>query len=131
MRRGGEFVGRSWNTPTFVRCTQPSQPGDIVLDNMTICGYHKVMINRRDNLEVRIAEFKARMSEYLRGVRQGQSLVILDRRTPIAQILPYAGASAHIASRKPVRSPKDVRLPAPLRQRTDSLHALLEERGDR
>lgn len=89
------------------------------------------MINRRDNLEVRIAEFKARMSEYLRGVRQGQTLVILDRRTPIARVLPFTGAPTQITVREPIRSPKDIRLPAPTRRRTDSLRALLEERGDR
>ena len=38
---------------------------------------------------VGIAELKARLSEYLRIVRRGHPVVVLDRDTPIARILPY------------------------------------------
>lgn len=37
---------------------------------------------------VRIAELKARLSAYLRRVRRGESLVVLDRETPIAMLQP-------------------------------------------
>ena len=40
--------------------------------------------------EVKIAEFKTRLSEYLRDVRNGQELIIKDRQTPIARVLPYS-----------------------------------------
>lgn len=42
------------------------------------------MVMRR----VRIADLKARLSEYLRLVRRGESIAVLDRDTPIAQIIP-------------------------------------------
>ena len=34
--------------------------------------------------EVRIAELKARLSEYLRAVRRGETIAVLDRETPVA-----------------------------------------------
>ena len=33
--------------------------------------------------EVRIAELKSRLSEYLRAVRNGETISVLDRETPI------------------------------------------------
>ena len=38
--------------------------------------------------EVRIAELKAHLSEYLRVVRHGKEIVIKDRETPIARLIP-------------------------------------------
>ena len=38
---------------------------------------------------VRIAELKARLSEYLRAVRRGRTLTVLDRDRPVARIVPY------------------------------------------
>jgi prevent-host-death family protein len=38
--------------------------------------------------QVRIAELKARLSEYLRAVRNGETIAVLDRDTPVAQIVP-------------------------------------------
>ena len=40
-----------------------------------------------------IAELKAGLSEHLRSVRNGRTLTVLDRDTPIARILPYAAQS--------------------------------------
>lgn len=39
---------------------------------------------------VRIAALKARLSEHLRSVRQGRTLTVLDRDTPIARIVPVS-----------------------------------------
>lgn len=77
---------------------------------------------------VRIAEFKAHLSRYLRDVRRGHSLTLLDRETPIARILPYPPSPGKLTVRKPIRSIKEVRLPPPIRKRLNSLKALLEER---
>ncbi len=52
------------------------------LTEVTIRGYHVVMSR------VRIAELKSRLSEYLRKVRSGRSITVLDRDTPIARIRP-------------------------------------------
>jgi len=39
--------------------------------------------------EVKIAELKSKLSEYLRSVRRGNEIVIKDREMPIARIVPY------------------------------------------
>jgi prevent-host-death family protein len=38
---------------------------------------------------VKIAELKNKLSGYLREVRQGEEILIQDRDTPIARIIPY------------------------------------------
>jgi len=37
---------------------------------------------------VRIAALKAKFSEYLRRVRRGESLIVMDRDRPVAQLVP-------------------------------------------
>lgn len=81
---------------------------------------------------VRIAELKARLSEYLRIVRRGHPVLILDRNTPIARIVPYRQESREkLRVRMPVgRYPSihDIpRLP-PLEYTGDIVTLLLEER---
>jgi antitoxin (DNA-binding transcriptional repressor) of toxin-antitoxin stability system len=49
---------------------------------------------------VRIAELKSHLSEYLRAVRGGQTIAVLDRETPVAHIVPM-GAKANLEIRKP------------------------------
>jgi len=72
---------------------------------MTNSGYHMVM------RQVRISELKAKLSEYLRAVRRGETIAVLDRETPVAQIVP-------------VRIP----LPKPAKLPIDVVQLLLEER---
>ena len=50
---------------------------------------------------VRIAELKSRPSEYLRAVRRGRTLTVLDRDTPIARIVPYEPDAQGLAVRRP------------------------------
>jgi prevent-host-death family protein len=83
---------------------------------------------------VGIAELKARLSEYLRGVRRGQELTVLDRETPIARIVPYTDDASPLSVRRPAGtvSLRTVKLPPPLKIRTDVVALLLEERqGER
>ena len=79
---------------------------------------------------VRIAELKSRLSEYLRAVRNGETIAVLDRETPVAQIVPVrAGVALRI--RKPVAGappPNRVKLPKPLKLDVDIVDLLLEER---
>ena len=82
----------------------------------------------KETRQVRIAEFKARLSEYLRGVRQGHPLTLLDRDTPVARVLPYRAGAGRLIIRRPTREAKEVRLPPPVRGKINSLQALLEER---
>ena len=80
---------------------------------------------------VGIAELKARLSEYLRGVRRGHTLTVLDRDTPIARIVPYAKDIAGLNVRRPLpASPRlqKVPLPPPLDVPIDVVALLLEDR---
>lgn len=79
--------------------------------------------------DVGIAELKARLSEYLRSVRNGSSLTVLDRDTPIARIVPYAAPPLDI--RKARRRLRDVKRPPKPATRTDSLAILVDDRRRR
>jgi len=83
---------------------------------------------------VGIAELKARLSEYLRRVRRGHSLTVLDRDRPIARLVPYV-ESEPLRVRQPLgraASLQDVPLPPPIQLDGDIVELLLEERqGDR
>jgi prevent-host-death family protein len=77
---------------------------------------------------VKVAELKARLSAYLRTARRGHEVVICDRDTPVARLVPYRQPAEPLAVREPLRELHDMRLPPPLGRPTDSLAALLEER---
>jgi antitoxin (DNA-binding transcriptional repressor) of toxin-antitoxin stability system len=78
---------------------------------------------------VRIADLKARLSEHLRSVRNGSTLTVLDRETPVARIIPFAVPSLEI--RKAKRRLRDLKLPRKPSTRTESLALLLEDRRRR
>ena len=91
---------------------------------MTIYGHNMVM------KQVRIAELKSRLSEYLRAVRRGETSAVLDRDTPVAQIVPVRERPA-LRVRKPARgtpAPNRIRLPKPAKVNVDIVKLLLEER---
>ena len=90
---------------------------------MTIHDYNVVMTT------VRIAELKARLSEHLRSVRNGRTLTVLDRDTPVARIVPYAAEP--IEMRRATRRLRDLALPPAPASPTDSLAVLLEDRRRR
>ena len=90
---------------------------------MTIHDYNVVMKG------VRIADLKARLSEHLRTVRQGHTLTVLDRDTPIARIVPYAAESLEV--RRATRRARNLVLPPPPASRVDSLEVLLADRDRR
>jgi prevent-host-death family protein len=80
--------------------------------------------------QVRIAELKARLSEYLRLVRRGETIAVLDRETPVAQIVPVGDRSA-LRVRKPAAgtpAPNRVPLPKAAKLNVDVVQFLLEER---
>jgi antitoxin (DNA-binding transcriptional repressor) of toxin-antitoxin stability system len=86
---------------------------------------HNIVMSR-----VGIADLKAHLSQHLRRVRGGRTLTVLDRDTPVAQIVPY-DAPAPLEVRRATRKPSDLRLPASSSARTDSLDALLRDRASR
>jgi len=53
----------------------------------TRIGYHGHVMS-----SVNITELKNNLSQYLRQVRQGEEILIRDRRLPIAKIVPLSGA---------------------------------------
>lgn len=80
---------------------------------------------------VRVAELKARLSEYLRAVRRGETVTVLDRETPIARIVPYGTGGSVLRVRRPrpgALPPGKIPLPPPLRVKVDIVDLLLEER---
>jgi prevent-host-death family protein len=91
---------------------------------VTISGHNVVM------KQVRIAELKARLSEYLRAVRRGETIAVLDRETPVAQIVPMRERPA-LRVRPPAPGappPNRVRLPRPAKLKLDIVDLLLDER---
>ena len=83
---------------------------------------------------VGIAELKSRLREYLRRVRRGARITVLDRGTPVARLEPVALGPALLSVRRPARDapqPRDVRFPPPLKLGTDVLRSLQDERGER
>ena len=92
---------------------------------MVIGDYHVTMTK-----SVGVAELKARLSEYLRAVRKGHDLTIMDRDQPIARVVPYA-ASGPLVVREATsgyRTLGDIPLPPPAHLRVDAVDLLLEDR---
>ena len=80
---------------------------------------------------VRVALLKSRLSEYLRRVRNGHEITVLDRDTPIARIVPYRAEPTRLTVRRPAPDAprlQDVPLPPPLHIEGDIVTLLLEER---
>ncbi len=80
--------------------------------------------------QVRIADLKARLSEHLRAVRAGESFAVLDRDTPVAQLIPVRESRA-LRVRKPAPgAPPLHRIKVPKRARlnVDVVQLLLDER---
>lgn len=78
---------------------------------------------------VGIAELKANLSRYLRKVRSGRSITVLDRDTPVAMLSPIS-QEGELDVRHATRRPRDVPA-APDGPPTDSLALLLEDRARR
>jgi len=79
--------------------------------------------------DVRIADLKARLSEHLRSVRNGGTVTVLDRNTPVARIIPFVAQSLEI--RKAKRRLRDLKLPPKPLKRTDSTAVLVDDRRRR
>jgi prevent-host-death family protein len=91
---------------------------------MVIADYLMTMKN------VRVAELKARLSEYLRSVRGGHEITVYDRDQPIARIVPYAPGSV-LSVREPThayRTLGDIALPPRAKLDVDAVELLLEDR---
>ena len=81
--------------------------------------------------DVKIADLKAKLSEYLRYVRQGHTVTVLDRNTPVARLVPYE-AQAIVQVSEPTGpyggDIGKVPLPDPIDLDVDVVEVLLEMR---
>jgi len=97
--------------------------------HMIITG-HLVTMRDHESDRVGVADLKARLSEYLRRVRRGETVTVLDRDTEIARIVPLEDGDP-LSVRPPAsRAPglQAVPLPPPLELEVDPLDLLREER---
>lgn len=67
-----------------------------------------VIIGQMANTEVRIAALKSRLSAYLRYARLGGEVIVKDRETPIARLVPYEASPGRLPTRRPTVSLKDI-----------------------
>jgi prevent-host-death family protein len=82
----------------------------------------------------KVSELKARLSEYLAGVRAGGTVVVYDRVTPIARLVPIdEGESDDLEIEEATAAPSELRRikPARLLRRIDVDRLLRESRGPR
>ena len=80
--------------------------------------------------EARVAELKARLSEYLRSVRKGNEVTVYDRNEPIARLVPYSPGGPLVV-REAVRKYSTLgKIPIPKRAKLDidPVALLLEDR---
>ncbi len=89
---------------------------------------HIWSMKNRAEKTVMIAQLKAQLSSYLQAARRGQSVVVCERATPVARLVPYAEAEGTLTSRLPTRAWGSTKLPPPLGRPVDSLAALADER---
>ena len=81
---------------------------------------------------VKVAQFKSHLSSYLKRVRHGEQVIVTDRETPIARVIPFTPMQEKLQTVAAKKSPKIIRKidipPAP--KGTDSLKALNEDRKE-
>jgi prevent-host-death family protein len=79
---------------------------------------------------VGVADLKAHLSEHLRSVRKGRRITVVDRSTPIAELVPIQADTLEI--RPASRTARNLPLGKPaLPPGTSSLALLLEDRSKR
>ena len=83
--------------------------------------------------QTNVSGFKARLSEYLTAARNGETVVVHDRKTPIARLVPIDEHVDDLKIAEPSRPPR-VRgkaKPVRLRRRVDIVRLLRESRDAR
>ena len=80
---------------------------------------------------INVSGLKTHLSAKLKQVREGESLVVTDRRTPIACIVPYGTSNDRLVERKAEGPFHPVRTARPAFVDLDSAALLSAERGNR
>ncbi len=83
--------------------------------------------------QTNVSGFKARLSEYLNAARNGETVVVHDRKTPIARLVPFDEHVDDLSIAEPSRSPRDLTKikPVRLRRRVDVVGLLRASRDQR
>lgn len=76
------------------------------------------------------AELKAHLSEHLQAVRAGETITVLDRRQPIARIVPLADATGGLVIRPAIGSLHEIPVPPPVGAGGDIVELLLADREE-
>ena len=81
----------------------------------------------------KVSELKAKLSAYLSEVRGGRTVIVYDRNTPIARIIPFQDEPDDLVIVEASASPGDLRKIKGIRprKRIDLDKLLRESRGDR
>ena len=81
----------------------------------------------------KVSELKAQLSGYLAQVRGGESIVVCDRNTPIAHLVPVGSGDNALAIREPTRPLRDLRRLKSVRPKkaVDVARLLREDRDQR
>ena len=84
-------------------------------------------------ISVNIAVLKAKLSFYLGQVKQGNEILVMDRNTPVARMLPSTGRIPGLVLVKAKKSPASLKAMKfhPVKRRTNSAELLREERDRR
>src|SRR5262249_16385760 len=91
---------------------------------MTISSHNEVMKSAK------VSELKARLSAYLAEVRSGGTVVVYDRATPIARLVPYQAQDDDLATIEASASPKELTKIKGVRpKKAVDMDKLLAERG--
>ena len=82
---------------------------------------------------VKIADLKSHLSEHLRKVRAGATLTVLDRRTPVARLVPIDSGDDVTISLPDEEAPPvgRIKMPPASKVRTDAVALLLRDRRNR
>ncbi len=88
---------------------------------------------RSDVVAVKISDFKAHLAKYLKQVKKGQEVEILDRGTPVARVVPFSLEETTAAIQAPTKRPEDLgKLKSKVTSFTgEVMDILLEERQSR
>lgn len=83
--------------------------------------------------QTNVSGLKARLSEYLAAVRTGETVVVHDRRTPIARLVPFEQQTDDLQVAEPTRPLRALTKvkPVRLRRRLDVVKLLRESRDQR
>ena len=83
--------------------------------------------------QAQIAELKAHLSQYLARVRRGGTVVVCDRKTPIARLVPFTEREEEFVVSEPTRSVLDLkRVPGvKVKRGIDVVRILRESRDQR